>query len=242
MRRSSRGTCSAAARASTANLFYNAMRDAQRELDFDLNSPGGTGRPVADHQRAEGAQLRRRARADRESPSRLTLRAGRRLAQHPDHQDDRAQRPVARARSSPAHRTSPAAAGADWAPAAESCTSPRRCATTAAFGATIARPAVLRVDRLDDRRRPRELGQRAASPSSPMRRTCSTTFHMIGWAGSARRSGRRSRARPTRASSASASRRASSRRPGNRARRRARANSRPGPFPRTAGEIAGRRA
>jgi outer membrane receptor protein involved in Fe transport len=25
----------------TGNLFYNAMRDAQRELDFDLNSPGG---------------------------------------------------------------------------------------------------------------------------------------------------------------------------------------------------------
>jgi iron complex outermembrane receptor protein len=58
------------------NLFYNAMRDAQRELDFDLNSPGG---PVGLLQiisepkaRTYGAELELTARAAHN----LTLTAG----------------------------------------------------------------------------------------------------------------------------------------------------------------------
>jgi outer membrane receptor protein involved in Fe transport len=58
------------------NLFYNAMRDAQRELDFDLNSPGG---PVGLLQiisepkaRTYGAELELTARPARN----LTLTAG----------------------------------------------------------------------------------------------------------------------------------------------------------------------
>ena len=36
-----RGTLAGGAVSFEANLFFNAIRDAQRELDFDLNSPGG---------------------------------------------------------------------------------------------------------------------------------------------------------------------------------------------------------
>ena len=59
----------------TGNLFYNDMRDAQRELDFDLNSPGGqvgllqiVSEPRA---RSYGAELEVTVRAS----SRLTMMA-----------------------------------------------------------------------------------------------------------------------------------------------------------------------
>jgi outer membrane receptor protein involved in Fe transport len=60
----------------TGNLFYNRMRDAQRELDFDLNSPGGhVGLlQIISEPRAHtyGAELEGSAQPTR----RLTVRAG----------------------------------------------------------------------------------------------------------------------------------------------------------------------
>ncbi|MFL6724882.1 MAG: TonB-dependent receptor, partial [Sphingomicrobium sp.] len=70
-----RGSLFGGAVSVTGNLFYNAIRDAQRELDFDLNSPGGqvgllqiVSEPRA---RVYGAELELTAKLS----SRLSLRA-----------------------------------------------------------------------------------------------------------------------------------------------------------------------